>query len=460
MTDRRRKRRVDGGTQGEGGADTDAAATRASRRDLLVGAAGAAGLAATAGCTTLAGVVAPEAAPAAATAQFRGGLHRRGFRPDVRVPDDVSVAWSLPINTGDHTAAKASFVHAPARAVREATGDDTAGDRLVVPGDDGYLRALTPAGDLVWEAATDATLAAVDDDSTRGIHGTPAVAGGRVFVGAYDGALYAFDLADGRRLWRRKVADAIGSSPAYHDGSVYIAVEYYTPSGGVFGLDATSGAGEWQDRRVTNHPHSTAAISREDGTLVVGDNDGYLYAWDYPEMEFAWTFPERGERPEDASVDIKGPVATYDGSAFFGSWDSFVYRVDLETGGREWVFDTDSFVMSGPAIDPERGVVYIGSHDGNCYALDADTGTEIWRFGTGARVVGCPTATRERVVFGSKDRSCYAVSAADGSLVWSMEFDGSVTSTPLVTDRGVYLAERAPKGSDGPPGHAYALRPE
>jgi outer membrane protein assembly factor BamB len=433
------------------GTDTGDEPGTVSRRSLLAGAAGAAGLAATAGCTTLADAIAPsDDQPAAATAQFRAGLHRRGFRPDVRVPDSVSVAWSLPVNTADHTAAKASFVHVPASAVREATGDAGAGDRLIVPGDDGVVRALTAGGEVVWEAAT--------EPSTRGIHGTPAVADGRVFVGAYDGALYAFDLGDGTRLWRRKVGDAIGSSPGYHDGTVFIAVEYYTPSGGVFALDAESGATQWSDRRVTNHPHSTAAISREHGKLVVGDNDGFLYGWDYPELSFAWRFP--AERPAEEPVAIKGPVATYDGGAYFGSWDSRVYRVDLETGGQDWAFETGSYVMSGPAVDPERGVVYIGSHDGNCYALDAGTGTEIWRYGTGSRIVGCPTATRERVVFGSKDQSCYAVAAADGAEVWSMEFDGWMTSTPLVTDRGVYVAERAPQGADGPAGHAYALRPE
>ena len=115
--------------------------------------------------------------------------------------------------------------------------------------------------------------------------------------------------------------------------------------------------------------------------------------------------------------------------------------------------------MSGSAIDPERGVCYVGSHDGNLYALDAENGRELWRFSTGGRIVGCPTTTGDRVVVGSKDRTCYAVDATDGTRVWGVEFDGWVTSTPVVTDRGIYLAERAPEGASGDPGHAYALRP-
>jgi outer membrane protein assembly factor BamB len=412
-----------------------------SRRGFLRLGAGVAAGVGLAGCTTLANSGSSDLPDAAAT-QFRAGLERRGYRPDMTVPDAVEVAWSHPVNTGDHTAAKASFVHVPALAVRATTGDDSAGDRLVVPGDDGIVRAFTPSGELLWTARI--------EEATRGIHGTPAVAAGNVYIGGYDGGLYAFDLLTGERVWRRKLGDAIGSSPAYHDGSVYMAVEYYTPSGGVFGVDAASGAGQWADRRVTDHPHSTIAIDREAGRLVVGSNDGDCYAWSYPDLEYQWRF-ETGDA-------IKGPVATYDGAAFFGSWDNRVYRVDLADGTEDWSFETANLVMSGPAIDPERGVCYVGSHDGNLYALDTRDGSELWRFDTDGRIVGCPTTTGDRVVVGSKDRSCYAVDARDGSQVWAVELDGWVTSTPLVTDRGVYVAERAPEGADGPPGHAYALR--
>jgi outer membrane protein assembly factor BamB len=63
------------------------------------------------------------------------------------------------------------------------------------------------------------------------------------------------------------------------------------------------------------------------------------------------------------------------------------------------------------------------------------------------------------VVVGSKDGTCYAVDATDGTEVWAADLGGAVTGTPLVTGRGVYVAERAPEGSEGPAGRAYALRP-
>ena len=407
------------------------------RRYLRAAGAVAAGL--VAGCSTATparnrSTVGDDSAPSeVAETQFRGGLDRRGVYPGRSVPASVTVDWELPeVNTGDHTAAKAS-------PVAIESGD------VVVPGDTGRVHRVTPSGEVRWTADT--------EESTRGIHGTPAVANGAVYVGAYDGALYAFDLETGERVWRRQLGDAVGSSPGYHDGTVYIAVEYYDPSGGMFGVDAVTGDVEWVDRRPTDHPHSTCAIDRDVGRLVVGSNDGDLYAWSYPDMSFQWIF-ETGE-------EIKGPVATYDGGAFFGSWDDHVYRVSLDDGREEWAVETGGSVMSGPSVEPSTGTLYVGSHDSELYALDVDSGDERWTFDTGGKLLGCPTVTAGHVLVGSYDRRLYAVEKETGDGVWSVGADGWVTSTPLVTGDAVYFTARASKDSladgDGPTGSLYRL---
>ncbi|WP_251328975.1 PQQ-binding-like beta-propeller repeat protein [Haloplanus pelagicus] len=409
-----------------------------SRRAVL----GAIGLAATggvAGCLgsrrSAAGRIDDDGLPASATAtaSFRGGLHRRGVYPDATVPAEPRVEWTLRgVNTGDHTAAKASPVATP-------------GGDLVVPGDTGDLRRVTPAGDVVWTAAV--------EETRRGIHGTPAIANGTVYVGAYDGALYAFDLETGERFWRRKLGDAIGSSPGYHDGTVYIAVEYYEPSGAMFGVDAVTGAVVWEDRRPTDHPHSTCAIDREAGRLVVGSNDGNLYAWTYPDLTFAWSF--------STGDAIKGPIALDDGSAFFGSWDEHVYRVALDDGTREWAVETGDMVMSGPAVETTTDTVYVGSHDSRLHALDTATGDTRWTFDTGGSIIGCPTVAGDHVLVGSYDRTCYALEKRTGRERWAVDGVGSVTSAPTVVDGAVYFTDRASGAylddGDGPTGGLYKV---
>jgi outer membrane protein assembly factor BamB len=336
------------------------------------------------------------------------------------------------VNTGEHTAAKASPVATP-------DGD------LIIPGDTGVLRRLTTAGDLVWETRV--------EPATRGIHGTPAIANGLVYIGAYDGACYAFDLDTGERSWRRRLGHAIGSSPAYLDGTLYLAVEYVGPDGSMFALDPLSGRVRWVDHRPTDHPHSSCAIDRATGRLLVGANDGFLYAWSYPELDFLWSFPTG--RP------IKGPIATAGGTAYFGSWDRTAYGIDLTTGNAVWAVDMDGWVMTGPAVEPATETVYFGSHDNRLYALDLESGAERWRMTTNGSLIGCPTITRDHVLVGSYDGRCYAVRKASGEVRWRIGASGRVTSTPLVFDGAVYFTDRASRAylqtGDGPTGSLYKV---
>ncbi len=361
-----------------------------------------------------------------AATQFRDGLKRHGYQP-VSVPDAVTVDWVLPaVNTGEHTAAKASPVAAP-------------NGEIVIPGDTGTVYSVTPDGTVQWTAET--------EPASRGIHGTAAIANDTVYIGAYDGALYAFDLADGSRLWRASLGDAIGSSPAYYDGRIYIAVEHIPPDGTVFGVDAASGDVVWKDARPQDHPHSTIAIDRDAGRLVVGANDGVCYAWSFPELGFEWRFETGGP--------IKGPVGTAEGRAYFGSWDNHVYCLDLLDGSQEWAVQADGSVMSGPAIDP-GGTVYIGSQAGTFYAIDGASGVERWQFDVGADMIGSPTVTPDHVLIGGYDGRLYAIEKASGEEVWTVEGNGHATSAPLVRPDGIYYAERA---TDSKPGNAYKLKP-
>jgi outer membrane protein assembly factor BamB len=358
-----------------------------------------------------------------ARAQFRGGLRNRGY-VDATIPDAVEVDWSLPINRGEHTAAKSSPV---------AAGES--GD-VVVAGDTGEVRRLAPDGTIRWKAAVDPT--------TRGVHGTPAVANGTVYVGAYDGALYAFSLETGERRWRTKIGDAIGSSPVYYNGVCYIAVEYSAPSGSVAAVDAASGDVRWLDRRPTDHPHSTVGIDRERGRLVVGANDGTLYGWSFPDLERAWTFETDGA--------IKGPVGIADGLAVFGSWDHRVYAVDVSDGSPVWSFTAGADVMAAPAI--VDGEVYIGSHDRSLYALSLADGRERWRFDAGGWVIGSPVATRGHVLVGSYDGRLYAVNRETGEEAWYVAGRGHATSATLVREDALYYAERS---TGDRPGNLYRL---
>src|ERR1043166_5592066 len=56
----------------------------------------------------------------------------------------------------------------------------------------------------------------------RPIKSSPAIEGGRVFIGSDDGNLYALDFATGKKLWEFKTGDAVESSPLVLGGKVFI----------------------------------------------------------------------------------------------------------------------------------------------------------------------------------------------------------------------------------------------
>jgi len=403
-----------------------------SRRGFLsVGAA----TAALAGCLTTAPRASPgsveeptaesRALPERPATIFRSDVRRTGHWPGESVPDAVELAWTVPgINNGDHTAAKSSpLVH---------DGD------VIVPGDTGTVHSFAPDRERNWSAAL--------FPSTRGTHSTPAIVEEYVFTAGYDGAAYAFDAATGDLIWRTKVADAIGSSPVYYDGLVYVATEFYTPSGGMVALDAATGAIRWEDNRMTNHAHSITGIDPKAGVFAAGCNDGSLYVWDL-ELSFRGTFETDG--------DIKGPICIYDGTAIFGSWDGNVYAVDVDTLEEVWRYRADGKVMAGASVHSDTGTVVIGSHDDHVYALDVTSGDRRWRFDTGGWVVGSPTVVGEAVLTGSYSRSLHAIDVRTGERLWKFgDPTGWVTATPAVHDGAVYVTERA---TDDTSGHLYKL---
>jgi outer membrane protein assembly factor BamB len=54
------------------------------------------------------------------------------------------------------------------------------------------------------------------------VDSSPAIAGGRVFVGSSDGKLYVLDAATGEKRWEFDAGDAITASPAVAAGRVVV----------------------------------------------------------------------------------------------------------------------------------------------------------------------------------------------------------------------------------------------
>lgn len=360
-----------------------------------------------------------------AATQFRSGLQNRGFI-DQSIPTTIEADWSVPTNRGDHSASKGSPVKTPAGTI-------------VVADDTGRVRSLTPNGNVNWSTSI--------TSAQRGSHGTPAIANETVYISAYDGTVTALGVASGEIQWQTNVGDAIGASPTYFDGRLYVAVEHDTPSGSVVAINASTGEVEWEDDRPTDHPHSTVTIDQEHDRLLFGSNDGRCYAWSFPDLQREWTY--------DTGGDVKAPIAVSNGIAVVPSWANTITGLDITDGTRQWEFEANNDIMCAPSV--HDGTVYVGSHDTNCYAIDLNTGREMWSTKTGGWITGSAVATRDHVLVGSYDNQLYALKQAGGSVSWTFEARGEVTGAPLVTNEAIYVTERAKNGDQSQPGQCYRL---
>lgn len=84
-------------------------------------------------------------------------------------------------------------------------------DRVVVGGRDKLVHGLTLDGKAAWTFTTRAR-----------VESSPAIAGGRVFVGSNDGRFYVLALATGAKLWEFNAGAPLSASPAIASGKIVI----------------------------------------------------------------------------------------------------------------------------------------------------------------------------------------------------------------------------------------------
>ena len=81
----------------------------------------------------------------------------------------------------------------------------------MIGGRDKLVHGLTLDGKAAWTFATRAR-----------VESSPAIAGGRVFVGSNDGRFYVLGLNDGTKLWEFNAGAPLSASPAIANGRIVI----------------------------------------------------------------------------------------------------------------------------------------------------------------------------------------------------------------------------------------------
>ena len=166
--------------------------------------------------------------------------------------------------------------------------------------------------------------------------------------GSYDGHVYAFDPKSGRAIWRTEGA-ALGqfySSPAISGGRVYIG----STDGNIYAFALSNGRGLWC-HSTSGYVYASPVIDH--GTLYAGSYDGSLYALDTDTGRARWTYAVGGR--------ISGSAAVVDGIVYVATLAGGSYGIDTRSGVQLWhspvgyyspVAASSQRLLPGGSVDP------------------------------------------------------------------------------------------------------------
>jgi outer membrane protein assembly factor BamB len=235
-----------------------------------------------------------------------------------------------------------------------------------------------------------------DDDLVQMIS-SPCLSDGKLYFGEgfHDDKnckVYCVDAADGKEIWRFKTGGQTESSPAVAAGKVYIGAG----NDGVYCLDAATGQMVWKFPPADYK----GRLLRFGGGMCVAGNRLYcgtgvdrnqqedkgetaVYCLDAPTGKLFWKSP--------VPYPVWSTPVVKDGSVYVTTGNGDVFEdakgpdvpggaalcFDADTGKEKWRVNVANGIMEAPALDAHR--LYFGCRDGHLYCLDRADGKEHWR---------------------------------------------------------------------------------
>lgn len=247
---------------------------------------------------------------------------------------------------------------------------------------------------------------------------SPAVARGLVYMtflnrppcratrSGIDGQLVALDAKTGRVRWRRRIGPS-ESSPLIAGRRVYVG----DWNGKIYAFGAREGGLAWT---FATGGQVKGAVAFAGGRVYVGSYDNHVYALDALSGRLIWRASAQ-QRLGPRGRFYSTPAVAY-GRVYIGGTDGKVYSFGAGSGKLRWSYGTGSYVYASPAVWRRR--VFVGSYDKVFYSFDAATGDIRWRYRANGPISGSAVVLNGVVYFSTLHGRTYALNAATGKLLW------------------------------------------
>jgi outer membrane protein assembly factor BamB len=315
------------------------------------------------------------------------------------------------------------------------TSAAVADGKVFTGADDGYFYALNAnTGQQIWKTPAGGQFPYMFTAIEYQSRSSPIVVGAKVYCGSLDGKVYCLNAADGTVLNTYDTKSPIFGSPAYSDGTIYIASTDFTlyalsasdlslkwksisltmdiavPERSKFSVDATPaiggglvfiGAGVYSGTPKPGANYTGQSVPRTGGF----GGAMRMMAFNATTGESVMNQTRSGNTPIHVPVyfngQIYGPEFFYltsmnasnpnSGTAALGDFGASPSTPRL-SGNRTWAQWLGYQISSSAAYadDITGAKIYIGSDIGSLYAMDATTGKTLSVFTAGANIPSSP----------------------------------------------------------------------
>jgi len=243
------------------------------------------------------------------------------------------------------------------------------------------------------------------------------------------GQVVAYYVGSGKTRWAKTIGPS-ETSPLVEAGHIFVG----DWNGDIWALNSNTGRVDW---KFHTGGKVKGGLAFADGRVFAGSYDHHVYCLRARDGKLLWRASAQ-ERFGSAANFYSTPAVAY-GRVYIGGTDGKVYSYGASSGKLRWSHDTGGYVYSSPAVWHQ--LVFAGSYSGTFYAFNAATGDVRWEFHTRGQISGSPTVLDGIVYFATLNDTTYALNAATGKQVWSFS-DGEYS--PVVADsKHLYLVGHA-----------------